>query len=113
MAGDAPGELSSESFQSVYLEAGDWLWGTVEGAFNEKATLSQILVDAAIGMIPFVGDVTGVRDLLAVVIGLSTDPRKREEKTQWVLLVVLSFALILVVGGVIKGVGRLLLKTMG
>jgi hypothetical protein len=110
---DAPGGLSWESFQSISLEVGDWVWGTAQGAFNEKATLSQILVDAAIGMVPFVGDVTGVRDLLAVVIGLSTDPRKREEKSQWLLLVVLSFALIPVVGGVIKGVGRLLLKTTG
>ncbi|HEY6877879.1 MAG TPA: hypothetical protein VI299_07655 [Polyangiales bacterium] len=41
-----------------------------------------------IGMVPFVGDVTGVRDLLAVVIGLSKDPRKREETMPWILLVI-------------------------
>jgi len=113
MAEDAPGGLSWESFKSVSLEVGDWVWGTAQGAFNEKATLSQILVDAVIGMIPFVGDVTGVRDLIAVVIGLSTDPRKREEKSQWLLLVILLFALVPVVGGVVKGVGRMLLKTLG
>ena len=49
---DAPGGPSWESFQSISLEVGDWVWGTAQGAFNEKATLSQILVDAAIGMIP-------------------------------------------------------------
>jgi uncharacterized coiled-coil protein SlyX len=92
---------------------GDWIWGTVQGAFNEKATLSQIIVDAVIGMIPLVGDVTAVRDLIAVVIGLATDPRKREEKMQWILLVVLLLALIPVIGGVCKGVGRLLIKAMG
>jgi hypothetical protein len=97
----------------VALEVGDWIWGTAQGAFNEKATVSQIIVDAVIGMIPFVGDVTGVRDLTAIVIGLATDPRKREETMQWILLVLFLFALLPVVGGVIKGVGRLLLKAMG
>jgi hypothetical protein len=113
MAGDPPGRLSDDSFKSIALEVGDWIWGTVQGAFNEKATLSQIIVDAVIGMIPLVGDVTAVRDLIAVVIGLATDPRKREEKMQWVLLVILLLALIPVIGGVCKGVGRLLIKAMG
>ncbi|MCO1362341.1 hypothetical protein L0Y97_25785 [Burkholderia multivorans] len=53
------------------------------------------------------------RDLLAVSIGMSQDPVKRNDTTQRVLLVVLIFALIPVVGGVIKGVGRLLLKVTG
>jgi hypothetical protein len=113
MADDPPGGLSGDSFKSVALEVGDWIWGTAQGAFNEKATVSQIIVDAVIGMIPFVGDVTGVRDLIAIVIGLATDPRKREETMQWILLVLFLFALLPVVGGVIKGVGRLLLKAMG
>jgi hypothetical protein len=113
MASDAPGGLTLASFESTCLEVGDWIWGTAQGAFNEKATMSQIIVDAAIGMIPVVGDVTGVRDLLAVVIGLSMDPRKREDKTQWVLLIVLALALVPVVGGVVKGVGRLLIKAIG
>jgi hypothetical protein len=110
---DPPGGLSEESFKSIALEVGDWIWGTIQGAFNEKATLSQIIVDAVIGMIPLVGDVTAVRDLIAVIIGLATDPRKREEKMQWILLVILLVALVPVIGGVCKGVGRLVVKAMG
>jgi hypothetical protein len=113
MAGEAPGGLSLESFKSVSLEVGDWIWGTVQGAFNEKATISQIIVDAVIGMIPLVGDATAVRDLIAIVIGLATDPRKREEKLQWIMLVIMLLALIPVLGGVFKGVGRLVVKAMG
>ncbi|PKO38684.1 MAG: hypothetical protein CVU31_18535 [Betaproteobacteria bacterium HGW-Betaproteobacteria-4] len=94
-------------FEAVSLEAGNWLWGTVQGAFNEKASLSQIVVDAVVGMIPLVGDVTAVRDLIAVTIGMVDEPAKREDKFQWALLVVLLFALIPVIGGVIKGVGRI------
>ena len=42
------------------MDASDWLWGTVQGAFNEKQSTSQIVVDAVIGMIPLVGDATAV-----------------------------------------------------
>ncbi|OXJ41141.1 hypothetical protein CFB82_00135 [Burkholderia sp. HI2714] len=102
-----------EDFKATSLEVGQWCWGTLEGAFNEKQTISQIIVDAAIGMVPLVGDATAVRDLLAVSIGMSQDPAKRDDKMQRLLLVVLIFALIPVVGGVIKGLGRLLLKVTG
>ncbi|MCT8276503.1 hypothetical protein [Xanthomonas translucens] len=91
-------------------DVGSWTWGTVQGAFNEKASLSQILVDAVIGMIPLVGDVTAARDIIAVVIRLIDDPEARERVWEWVLLVVLVLALVPVIGGVIKGVGRILCK---
>ena len=105
-----PGALSAKEFKLAATEVGQWLWGTVQGAFNEKQTVSQIITDAVIGMIPLVGDVTAARDLIAVGSGLANDPRKREEKAEWVFLVILIFALIPVIGGVIKGVGRLALK---
>lgn len=105
-----PGALSVKEFKLAATEVGQWLWGTAQGAFNEKQTVSQIITDAVIGMIPLVGDVTAARDLIAVGSGLANDPKKREETTEWVLLVILIFALIPVIGGVIKGVGRLALK---
>jgi len=97
-------------FKETSLETGQWIWGTLQGAFNEKQTIGQIIVDAVIGMIPLVGDVTAVRDLIAVSIGLAKEPKKRESVTEWVFLVILLFALIPVIGGVIKGVGRLALR---
>ena len=105
MSGPSPAEIKRWA-----LDASDWLWGTVQGAWNEKQSTSQIVVDAGIGMVPLVGDVTAVRDLLAVGTGLAQEPQKRDDTMQWVLLVILLFALIPVVGGVIKGVGRLLLR---
>lgn len=104
-------DISSTAwFKQTSLETSQWIWGTLSGAFNEKQTIGQIITDAAIGMIPLVGDVTAVRDLLAVSIGLAQDPKKRESTTEWVFLVILLFALIPVIGGIIKGVGRLALK---
>jgi hypothetical protein len=102
--------VSAKEFQYYAAEAGQWLWGTVQGAYNEKQSASQIITDAVIGMIPVVGDVTAARDLVAVSTGLVDSPEKRESKMEWVLLVILIFALIPVIGGVIKGVGRLTLK---
>jgi hypothetical protein len=105
-----PGALSVKEFQLCVTEVGQWIWGTAQGAFNEKQTLAQIITDAAIGMIPVVGDVTAARDLVAVGSGLATNPAKREHTGEWVLLVILIFALIPVFGGVVKGVGRIALR---
>ncbi len=52
---NAPGGLSWSQFRAMTADVGSWAWGTAQGAFNEKASLSQILVDAVIGMIPLVG----------------------------------------------------------
>lgn len=107
-----PAGWSVSEFQAICADVGSWTWGTVQGAFNEKASVTQIIVDAVIGMIPLLGDVTAVRDLIAVLIGMSDDEEKRHSTWQWVLLVVLLFALFPVFGGVVKGVGRLAIKTV-
>ena len=96
--------------KGIILDSIQWVIGTLQGSFNHKQTTSQIIVDAIIGMIPVVGDVTAVRDIIAVTIGLSLEEAKRKDKFQWLTLVLLLFAVIPVIGGVIKGVGRLLLK---
>ena len=105
-----PGALQTSQFKQISSEVAGWLWGTVQGAWNEKQTVSQIIVDAVIGMIPLVGQGTAVRDLLAVSTGLAENPEKREDTWQWILFVVLLLALIPVMGGVLKGVGRLTLR---
>jgi len=107
---DAPGGLSDAEFKSWYVEAGEWVWGTAQGAFNEKATFNQIIVDAVIGMIPLVNDITAARDLIAISMHLINEPKKREDPLEWVALVIMLLALIPVLGGVIKGVGRLTVK---
>jgi hypothetical protein len=100
----------STDAKRIALDVMDWMWGTVQGAFNEKMDLSQIITDAIIGMIPLVGDVTAARDLIAISLGLAGDEHKRQDKMQWMLLVIFVFALIPVFGGVVKGVGRLALN---
>ncbi len=96
--------------KGIVMESLSWVCGTLEGSFNEKQAVSQILVDAVIGMIPVVGDVTAVRDIIAIVIRLVDNPKKREEKMEWVGLVLMILALIPMLGGALKGVGRLLIR---
>lgn len=105
-----PGGLSPKEFALQVAEVGQWIWGTTQGAFNHKQTTSQIITDAVIGMIPVVGDVTAARDLIAVSMTLINEPEKRSSAFEWILLVILIFALIPVVGGIVKGVGRLTLR---
>lgn len=105
-----PGGQSIKEFALQTAEVGQWIWGTAQGAFNHKQTTSQIITDAVIGMIPLVGDITAVRDLIAVSMTLINEPEKRSSVFEWMLLVILIFALIPVIGGVIKGVGRLTLR---
>lgn len=102
--------MSRSSIAEAVNDVGDWLWGLIQGNFNEQQTTSQLIVDAIIGMIPVVGDVTAVRDLTASIISMVEHPEKREQWTEWAGLVIGCFALIPVAGGVIKGVGKLLLR---
>lgn len=101
---------SGGEYMRMVTDAGGWLWGVAQGGFNEQQSVSQIIVDAVIGMIPVVGDVTAVRDLLAVIIRLADQPDKRDDPLQWVELVIGLLALIPVAGGAIKGVGKLLMR---
>lgn len=97
-------------FKAASMETGQWVWGTVQGSFNDKMSTSQVITDAVIGCIPLLGDATAVRDLIAVSIGLSDDPKKREDVWEWALLGVMVLALIPVLGGVLKGVGKLVIR---
>ena len=104
---NTPGALQESQFKHMATEVAGWLWGTVQGAWNEKQTAGQIIVDAVIGMIPLVGQATAARDIIAVGSSLADSPEKRDNVWQWVLFVVLLLSLIPVMGGVLKGVGRL------
>lgn len=101
---------TADDIEVIVVEVGDWLWGTIQGGFNEQQSISQIIVDAVIGMIPIVGDVTAARDLVAVILRMIEHPEKRQDKLEWITLVLLLFALIPVAGGAIKGVGKLVIK---
>jgi hypothetical protein len=102
--------ISKPENNAIVNQVNGWLLGVVKGGFNEDASKSQIIVDAVIGMIPLIGDITAARDLIAVVRRLINNPEKRKQVLEWASFVLLLFALVPVLGGAIKGVGRLALK---
>jgi hypothetical protein len=103
-------EPSEKSMSDVVWEIVQWIWGTVQGEFNEEQSVAQIITDATVSMVPVVGEATDVRDIVAVSLRLIKEPDKREEPAEWAMLAVLVCAMIPVVGGVMKGIGRLLLR---
>lgn len=78
-----------------------WFWEAVEGDFNEDRSTAQILMDAAISMIPLVDQLCDVRDLIANVRKLGRDHR---DSWAWVALVLTLIGLFPTLGSLVKGV---------
>jgi hypothetical protein len=112
LAQKAPQRIASAApaEKALLTRVGGWIWGTVQGNFNEQQSTSQVIVDAVISCIPVLGEVTDIRDVIAIVLGMANDPKKREDKWAWLDLTVTLLALIPVVGGALKGVGKLLAR---
>lgn len=97
-------------FKSCALDVGNWLWGTAQGGFNEKLTVGQIITDAVISMFPIAGETTAARDMIAGVLRLAQYEEKRKEVGEWVGVVLPLLALVPLLGGALKGMGKLLMK---
>jgi hypothetical protein len=92
------------------LEVGEWLWGSLQGSFNDKLSIGQIVLDATISAIPIAGEVTAVRDVIAQLIRMCKSPKLWEEVMEWVMLLLPLLAIIPLMGGLLKGIGKLLMK---
>lgn len=101
--------MSVADFKAAANEVGNWFWGTVKGGFNEKQSIGHIVTDAVISMFPIAGEVTAARDCIAAGIRLAEDPQKREETIEWVALALPLLAIIPLLGGALKGIGKLLM----
>ena len=99
-------------------EAWDWTWGVLKGGFNKDASISQIIADTVISLIPIVDQVADVRDLVAAIFDLMhfygrKDWQRRDEDEFWLWV---GVALTLIgcipeLGSAIKGVCRVLLRS--
>ncbi|CAN7144733.1 hypothetical protein [Massilia sp. LjRoot122] len=79
----------------------EWFWQAVQGDFNENRSTSQIVVDAAISMIPLVDQVCDVRDLIANCKKLREDT---SDTWAWVALALTLIGLVPFLGSFVKGV---------
>ena len=90
--------------------AAQWMGDALAGEFAHKRTVGQIVVDAVISMIPVAGEITAARDCVAITLRLSEKPEAREDRWEWVSLVLCLLAVVPVLGGILKGVGKLLIR---
>lgn len=82
-----------------------WLWEALEGDFNENRSTGQILIDAAISMIPLVDQICDVRDLIADVKKLSKD---LSDKWTWLAFALTLIGLFPSLGSLVKGVLKII-----
>lgn len=118
----AVGEAALEVFESVL----DWVWGTVQGDFNQDASLSQTAVNTILGLIPIVDQVLDVRDVIAGLKHLIEYYMETEEEQAahegslglsyetwlWIGLFLIVIGLIPTVGSAVKGVLKMLIRAL-
>lgn len=104
-------EIGSELW-STTKATGNWLGGALKGEFNDKATLGQIVFDAVISMFPVAGEVTAVRDLIAIANRMVGNKKEQEKVINWISIILCLLPLIPIFGGILKGIGRLLITVI-
>lgn len=88
-------------------DALDWFWGVLQGDFNEDASLSQTIVGSIITAIPILDQLADIRDVIANLHQLSKDS---SDKWKWIALAITLIGLIPVLGSLLKGVFKTLVK---
>lgn len=79
----------------------EWFWEAIQGDFNEDRSTGQLVMDAAVSMIPLVDQVCDVRDLIANCNKLRKDVT---DTWAWVALVLTLIGLFPFLGSLVKGV---------
>ncbi|MGN4152841.1 hypothetical protein ACS0Y3_20915 [Burkholderia gladioli] len=113
--------MSSSWISQAACQVGDYLWrgatavsdtvtGAVAGEFSQKRNTGAIIVDAVVSMFPVAGEVTAARDSIAITLRLCGDSKDRDNEWEWVSLVLCLLAVVPVAGGLLKGVGKLLMR---
>lgn len=90
-------------------EAIDWFWGVLQGDFNEDPSLSQTIVGSIITAIPILDQLADIRDVIANLYGLSKDS---SDKWKWIALAITLIGLIPVLGSLLKGVFKVVVKAI-
>ncbi|WP_082491296.1 hypothetical protein [Duganella sp. Leaf126] len=78
-----------------------WFWEAIQGDFNEDRSTGQLMIDAAISMIPLVDQICDIRDLIANCKKINND---RSDTWAWVALALTLIGLFPFLGSLVKGV---------
>lgn len=86
--------------------AGEWIWETIQGDFNESQTTGQVVTGTLISMIPLVDQICDIRDLVANCKKIKEDD---DNTWSWVALVLTLIGLFPTLGSLVKGSVKVLL----
>jgi hypothetical protein len=89
--------------------AAEWIWGVIQGDFNENATTAQTVTSTAVSMIPFVDQICDVRDVVANCKKINDEP---SQSWHWVALVLTLIGLFPFLGSFFKGCGKVMFASM-
>ncbi|MEG4814494.1 DUF4114 domain-containing protein, partial [Microcoleus sp. K5-D4] len=96
-----------DDFVNGLGQAGNFVVGALMGEFNDNPSIWQTLLDSVIGMIPIVGEIGDVRDLIAYTKKFIDNPEEMQDPWNWVGVAGSLIGLYPVVGGAIKGVTKI------
>lgn len=89
--------------------AGEWLWETLQGDFNEQQTTGQIVTGTVISMIPLVDQICDVRDLIANCKKIKENDA---EVWPWVCLGLTLVGCFPTLGSLVKGSAKVMFLSM-
>lgn len=89
--------------------AGEWLWGTLQGDFNEEQSAGQIVTGTVISMIPLVDQLCDVRDLIANCKKIQSDD---SNTWSWVCLGLTLVGCFPELGSLVKGSAKVAFLSM-
>ena len=79
-----------------------WIWGVLKGDWGGERSDSQIIADAVLGFVPFLGQVLDIRDLAACIYALNNNKDRTPTHQKWVALTLAIFGTIPGAGDVAK-----------
>ena len=86
-----------------------WIWGVLKGDWGGERSDSQIIADAVLGFVPFLGQVLDIRDLAACIYALNNDKDRTPTHQKWVALTLAIFGTIPGAGDVAKAALKIIL----
>ena len=94
-----------QSAKQDLAAAAEWIWGVLQGDFNEEATTAQTVTGTVISMIPLVDQLCDVRDVVANCKKINAEP---DNNWHWVALGLTLIGLFPTLGSLVKGCGKIL-----
>lgn len=90
--------------------AGEWIWETIQGDFNDNQTTGQVVAGTIISMIPLVDQICDIRDLVANSKKIKEDSN---DTWAWVALALTLIGIFPVLGSLAKGGLKLVFRKIG